>query len=219
MSSTTQMEDTAFSMACFSCLIHILSRAGENQQLLCLARMTPGSGFLTTPTCLTSNKKSQHIIRKPYNTLAISVISLSGFLREPLFHCVHAEANRSCNLLYRQTLLIEVLRRHLSLFFPTLCMTFCTAFCIAFISQIFHHFTHFAHSLRIFLQIPGLFGKDLKIHIIGAGAVEVVHQLANVRVVPVLTVYVQDYLSMHCLLYQSPFLDFGSFFVLSIYRL
>ena len=63
--------------------------------------------------------KSQHIIRKSYNTLAIPVILLSGFLREPLFHCVHAEANRSCNLLYRQTLLIEVLRRHLSLFFPT----------------------------------------------------------------------------------------------------
>ena len=104
------------------------------------------------------------------------------------FHCFACQANRSCNLLYRQTLLIEVLRRHLSLFFPTLCMTFC----IAFISQVFHHFTHFAHSLRIFLQIPGLFGKDLKIHIIGTGAVEVVHQLANVRVIPIFTVYIQD---------------------------
>ena len=175
----------------------LLSRTGENKQLFLSARITSGSRFLTTPTPLLTTSdfrqtKSQHIIRKSYNTLAIPVILLSGFLREPLFHCLHAEVNRSCNLLYRQTLLIEVLRRHLSLFFPTLCMTFCAALCIAFISQVFHHFTHFAHSLRIFLQIPGLFGKDLKIHIIGAGTVEVVHQLANVRVIPIFTVYIQD---------------------------
>lgn len=61
-----------------------------------------------------------------------------------------------------------------------------------FHSQVFHHFTHFAHSLRIFLQIPGLFGKDLKIHIIGTDTVEVVHQLANVRVITIFTVYIQD---------------------------
>lgn len=58
----------------------LLSRTGENRQLFRTAKMTPGSRFLTTPNfwlLLTSAKqKSQRIIRKSYNTLAIPVILL-----------------------------------------------------------------------------------------------------------------------------------------------
>lgn len=59
----------------------LLSRTGENRQLFRSVKMIPVSGFLTTPAPLLTasdfrQTKSQHIICKSYNTLAIPVILL-----------------------------------------------------------------------------------------------------------------------------------------------
>ena len=43
-----------------------------------------------------------------------------------------------------------------------------------------------AHSFRVFFQVARSFCHQVKVHLLCTGAIEIVHQLSNVRVIPVL---------------------------------
>ena len=93
----------------------------------------------------------------------------------------------------------DLLQRHDAFGYHFFCDNNCRFPC-GFLSllqaHLLQYLTHFPPSFRLLFQVSCPLGDQFKVHILGIGAVEVVHQPANVRIAPVFAVYIKDMLSV-----------------------